>query len=79
MLKDNISSLIENGNRLWGQGQRIGCKTDESPMGTCNIRAKRVWLNLELAKELYYCLEFIVMREMTHLLERHHKSGSRCT
>ncbi len=40
--------------------------------GTCNIAARRIWLNLELAKKPSSCLEFILVHEMVHLLERHH-------
>lgn len=40
--------------------------------GTCNIEAERVWLNLELAKKPVHCLEYIVVHELMHLLERHH-------
>jgi len=40
--------------------------------GTCNIEARRIWLNLELAKKSPQCLEYIVVHEMVHLLERCH-------
>jgi predicted metal-dependent hydrolase len=40
--------------------------------GTCNPTARRVWLNLELAKKQPPCLEYVVVHEMVHLLERHH-------
>lgn len=40
--------------------------------GSCNIGAGRVWLNLELAKKPPRCLEYILVHEMVHLLERHH-------
>lgn len=40
--------------------------------GTCNREAKRIWLNLDLAKKPSECLEYIVVHEMTHLLERTH-------
>ena len=40
--------------------------------GTCNSRARRIWINLELAKKPIECLEFIIVHEMTHLLERKH-------
>jgi hypothetical protein len=40
--------------------------------GSCNIEAKRIWLNLELAKKPPLCLEYILVHEMVHLLERHH-------
>ena len=40
--------------------------------GSCNIDARRIWLNLELAKKPPSCLELIVVHEMVHLLERRH-------
>jgi predicted metal-dependent hydrolase len=40
--------------------------------GTCNIKAKRIWLNLELAKKPQRYIEYIIVHEMVHLLERHH-------
>jgi predicted metal-dependent hydrolase len=40
--------------------------------GTCNEQARRIWLNLELVKKPPQCLEYIVVHEMVHLLERHH-------
>jgi len=39
---------------------------------TCNAEARRIWLNLELAKKPLSCLEYILVHEMVHLLERHH-------
>jgi predicted metal-dependent hydrolase len=40
--------------------------------GSCNVAARRIWLNLELAKKPPMCLEYILVHEMIHLLERHH-------
>ncbi|MBU0943691.1 MAG: M48 family metallopeptidase [Proteobacteria bacterium] len=40
--------------------------------GTCNITKNRIWLNLELAKKPEECLEYILVHEMVHLLERCH-------
>lgn len=40
--------------------------------GTCNVAARRIWLNLELAKKPIECLEYVVVHEMVHLLERRH-------
>jgi hypothetical protein len=38
------------------------------------IEAKRIWLNLELAKKPSNCLEYIIIHEMIHLLERNHNT-----
>jgi len=40
--------------------------------GTCNAHAKRIWLNLELIKKPVDCIEYIIVHEMIHLLERKH-------
>ena len=47
-------------------------KLMKTKWGSCNIEAKRIWLNLELAKKPLHCLEYIIVHEMVHLLERHH-------
>ena len=40
--------------------------------GTCNVKAKRIWLNLQLAKKHSPCLEYVVVHELVHLLEKKH-------
>jgi predicted metal-dependent hydrolase len=45
--------------------------------GSCNRESGHIWFNLELAKKHPLCLEYIVVHEMAHLLERHH--GERFT
>lgn len=47
-------------------------KQMKTKWGSCNIDKKRILLNLELAKKPERCLEYIVVHEMIHLLERHH-------
>lgn len=50
----------------------IRIKQMKTKWGACNIEAGRIWLNLELAKKPEQCLEYILVHEMVHLLERHH-------
>lgn len=45
--------------------------------GSCNIDARRIWLNLELAKKPPACLEYVLVHEMVHLLERRHNDRFR--
>ena len=40
--------------------------------GTCNVKERRIWITLELAKRSLGCLEMLITHEMTHLLERKH-------
>ena len=45
--------------------------------GSCNIEARRIRLNLELARKPPECLEYLVVHEMVHLLERRHTARFR--
>jgi hypothetical protein len=40
--------------------------------GSCNRDTGHVCLNLELARTHPLCLEYVVVHEMVHLLERNH-------
>lgn len=45
--------------------------------GSCNADARRIWLNLELAKKPVACLEYILVHEMVHFVERQHSDRFR--
>jgi predicted metal-dependent hydrolase len=40
--------------------------------GTCNIRTKKICFNLRLVKKMPKCLEYVVVHELVHLLEKSH-------
>jgi len=40
--------------------------------GSCNCVARRLWFTLELAKRPPACVEYVVVHELVHLLERRH-------
>lgn len=40
--------------------------------GSCNRETGHLWFNLELAKKHPDCLEYLVVHEMMHLIERNH-------
>ena len=42
--------------------------------GSCNPQARTIRLNTDLAKKPRECLEYIVVHEMTHLLEPTHNA-----
>lgn len=67
------NGLIERWQKTTGVSlNNWGIKRMKTRWGTCNPNAGRIWLNLELAKKPEHCLDFIVVHEMTHLLERSH-------
>lgn len=49
-----------------------GIKRMKTKWGSCNPIHKRIWLNLELIKKPIHCLEYVVVHEMVHFLERTH-------
>lgn len=40
--------------------------------GSCNIHKARIWMSLELAKYPPECIEYVLVHELTHLLEPSH-------
>lgn len=72
-LRARVPTLIEKWEGVVGVRVADWCiKKMKTRWGTCNTSARRIWLNLELAKKPTACLEFIVLHEIAHLLERHH-------
>ncbi len=72
-LKQAIPPLIEKWEKVLGvQVSKWGIKQMKTKWGACNIQKRHIWINLELAKKSEDCLEYIVVHEMIHLLERHH-------
>lgn len=72
-LRERIPILIAKWEPVIGVTvSEWGIKKMKTRWGTCNIEARRVWINVELAKKSPQCLEYIVVHEMVHLLERHH-------
>lgn len=51
---------------------RWSIKRMKTKWGSCNRETGHVWFNVELAKKPPACLEYIVVHEMAHYLERHH-------
>ncbi len=72
-MKSIIPDLIQKWQPVIGvEVADWGVKKMKTRWGSCNIRNRRVWLNLELAKKSPHCLEYVLVHEMVHLLERHH-------
>jgi predicted metal-dependent hydrolase len=72
-LKELIPPLIQKWQKILGvKVADWGIKKMKTKWGSCNRKVGRIWLNLELAKKPVQCLEYIIVHEMVHLLERHH-------
>lgn len=42
--------------------------------GTCNTNTKKIWLNLQLAKKPFECLEYVILHELIHLEIKNHNA-----
>lgn len=72
-LKREITSLIAKWEPIIGRKvAKSTVRRMKTKWGSCNRESAHIWFNLELAKKHPKCLEYIVVHEMTHLLERHH-------
>ena len=77
-LRAEVSSLLEKWEAKLGvSANEVRIKRMKTLWGSCNVAAKRIWLNLELAKKPESCLVYILVHEMVHLLERDHNDRFR--
>lgn len=72
-LKAELPDLIARWEKIIGvKTNDWGVKKMKTRWGSCNIRAKRIWLNLALIKKPPQCLAYVVVHELVHLLEPNH-------
>lgn len=72
-LRELVPPLVAKWEAILGvQAASWGIKKMKTKWGACNVDARRIWLNLELAKKPVQCLEYLIVHELTHLIERHH-------
>tara|TARA_R110001583_G_scaffold73138_1_gene203967 strand:- start:222 stop:935 length:714 start_codon:yes stop_codon:yes gene_type:complete len=72
-LKSRVSELMPSWQAEIGVTVNFwGVRKMKTKWGSCNTEAKCIWLNLELAKKPPECLEYILVHELVHLLERRH-------
>lgn len=74
-LKKQIPTIIKKWERILNvKVNDWQVRKMKTRWGSCNIEKKRIWLNLELAKKPTHCLEYVIVHEMVHLLERYHNN-----
>lgn len=66
----DVLSRCENRMNVYMKEWRV--KNMRTKWGTCNILERRIWLNLQLVKKPPECLEYIIVHELVHLLEKNH-------
>lgn len=64
--------IVQWEEKMQVQSSEWRLKKMKTRWGTCNTRAKRIWLNTALAKYPLECIEYVLVHELVHLLERSH-------
>ncbi len=72
-LKRVLQTVIMRCEKKIGvHAEEFRIKNMKTKWGTCNIEKRRIWINLQLAKKPMECLEYVVIHELVHLLEKNH-------
>ncbi len=75
MLKKEIQRLLPK----WEKITSLNCDSWQTKYmltrwGTCNTEKKKLWFNLQLAQKPIECLDYVILHELIHLIERTHNS-----
>ena len=74
-IKKEIEILLEDCIKIVGKRpDEWRVKNMKTRWGTCNVKDKRIWLNLQLAKRPKECLKYVIIHELTHLYVANHGS-----
>ncbi len=72
-LKKSVHKFIKKWETKIGvKSNKFKIRKMRTKWGSCNNKTKTIILNLELAKKPVECLEYIIVHELVHLLERPH-------
>ena len=73
LLKAEIARLLPKWEKVTGlKASGWQTKYMTTLWGTCNIKTGKIWLNLQLAKKTPECLEYVILHELIHLVEKKH-------
>ena len=75
--RDQIKAVIPALLKKWApqmgvQINRVFVQKMKTKWGSCNPATCSIRINTDLAKKPVQCLEYVVVHELAHLLERHH-------
>ncbi len=72
-LKRVLTTVVAQCEKKTGiHAEEFRIKNMRTRWGTCNIEKRRIWINLQLVKKPAECLEYVVIHELVHLVEKNH-------
>lgn len=73
LLKTEVTRLLPKWEMITGlKATDWQTKYMTTRWGTCNVKTGKIWLNLQLAKKTPECLEYVILHELVHLVEKSH-------
>jgi hypothetical protein len=72
-LRKLVPNLLERWQKKFGVPvNEVRIKKMKTKWGSCNVKARRIWLNSELAKKPAHCSDYVFVHELIHLIEKKH-------
>lgn len=72
-LKEVVAPLINKWERrMKVRVKGFGIRRMRTKWGSCNTQSRRILLNLELAKKASELVEYVIVHELAHIVERRH-------
>jgi predicted metal-dependent hydrolase len=72
-LKALVAGMISDWERSVGVGEtEFRIRRMKTKWGSCSRQRARICLNLELAKKPIECIEYVLVHELVHVIQRHH-------
>lgn len=76
ILKKEITRILPKCEKITGlHPDQWQVKYMTTHWGSCNVVSRKIWINLQLAKKAPECLEYIILHELTHLIEKSHNEN----
>lgn len=77
--REQLFAEVERLLPIWEERTGLKCaewktKYMKTRWGSCNPEARRIWLNVQLAKHPVECLEYVILHELAHFVEKSHGS-----
>lgn len=75
--REQLRGEVERRLPVWEERTGLTCaewktKYMKTRWGSCNPDARRIWLNVQLAKHPVACLDYVILHELAHFVERSH-------
>jgi len=75
--RENLRKIVDSLQPRWEKKidvkvKKVSIRHMKTRWGSCNSVSKTIWLNLELIKKPTSCIEYVMVHEFCHLIEKKH-------